>query len=73
MATKKGTRKAKGTVTIKPTDSPMMKMVKSRSIKTNYTIRINTEIGEKFKEYCKKNGISMSEMVEEFFRKELGL
>lgn len=72
MAIKNG-KQAKKQVKIKNM-SNVLKNVSARQVdKQNFTIRISKEIGESFQEYCKANGVSMSEMVEEFFKQEMKL
>lgn len=39
--------------------------------KLNITIRINTKTAKDFRALCKKNELSISEVVEAFFKKEL--
>jgi uncharacterized protein (DUF4415 family) len=41
--------------------------------KLNITIRINKDVAEDFRSLCKKNGVSISDVVEAFFKKELSL
>lgn len=72
MAKKAGSKKKTPIMSGSTTKTKILETVQSRSVeKQNYTIRINKVIGEKFREFCENNEVSMSDMVEEFFRREL--
>jgi predicted HicB family RNase H-like nuclease len=49
----------------------MAKVKSKKETKKNYTVRIDQKLGDEFQKYCKSHDVSMSEMVEEFFRREL--
>lgn len=71
MAKKNGTRGTRLKSKVTATESLFDEVKKNKSPKCNYTIRIDKSIGDKFKELCEKKEVSMSEMIEAFFKKEL--
>ena len=74
MTQEAGTKK-KTKVTIKDKrTSGVWKMARERGEeKLNITIRINKKVAEDFRALCDKNELSISNVVEAFFRKELNV